>query len=59
MFTGFVLGTNDGEQLKRACTTSSVMSGGVAPNLAMRMGTLPACSLNVMFLSLVRLAVRL
>ena len=44
MFTEFGLDdTNDG-QLKRVCATSSVMSGGVAPDPAMMMGTLPACS---------------
>ena len=31
MLTEFGLGDNDGGQLRRACATSSVMSGGAAP----------------------------
>ena len=44
MLTEFGLGANVGGQLKRACVTSSVMSGGADPPPVMRMGTLPACS---------------
>ena len=49
MLTEFGLGTNVGGQLSRTCATSSVASGGAAPPLTSRMGTLPACSWNAMF----------